>query len=90
MIPLVIEGATRRLGAPDGLGPKQCAALSIRDIPAEIGNQQWSKWEFTPKERAAVAAGADLYLIIYGRSHPVVSVAIGTHIEGDPEPEAMP
>lgn len=87
MIPLAIEGATRRFGPPPGVSNDDCAHLAIRDIPSPFGNQMWSAWEVTPKELDLLAAGAKLYLIVTGISHPMVSLAVGTHIEGDPLPE---
>lgn len=80
MIPMVIEKFTRRLAGPEGV--ENVSTLAVRDIPHEtLGNGQWSKWEFTDGERAMIAGGANLYLIIYGERHPVVSLAVGSHIE---------
>lgn len=87
MIPVRIEGATRVLGAPQGVSADDCCSLAIRDIPSQFGNRMWSKWEPTPEEVKLLTAGAKLYLVICGTCHPMVSVAVGTHIEGDPEPE---
>ncbi len=87
MINLVIEHATRRLGPPAGIDGKDCSRLSIRDIVHPVfGNQMWSAWEATPKEIELLKSGAKLYLIITGNVHPVVCLAVGTHIEGDDPP----
>lgn len=86
MIPVRIEHATRVFGPPSGVGSEDCSQLAIRDIPSKFGNQMWSKWEPTPAELVSLAAGAKLYLIITGVSHPMVSIAVGTYIDGDPEP----
>lgn len=37
-----------------------------------------SVWEFTPEERRAVAAGANVQLAVFGPGHPPVDVAV-TH-----------
>lgn len=88
MIPLVIEHATRRLGPPPGVSGDDCSHLSIRDIRDEAtgANFMWSAWEPTPAELALLNAGAKVYLRIGGVSHPMVGLAVGTHIEGDPAP----
>lgn len=76
-VPSKIEQPTRVMGRPAGTLEEDCGALPIRDIHDPIwGNQMWSKWEFTDEDRAAVAAGGALYLIITGTTHPVVAVAV--------------
>ena len=90
MIALAIHGATRRLGAPKGVGSDDCSQLAIRDIPSPLGNQMWSAWELTPSELELLNAGARIYLIITGAHHPMVCLAVGTHIDGDPLPEEAP
>ena len=89
MIPVRIEHATRYLGPPSGVGKEDCSSLAIRDIPGAFGNQMWSKWEPTPQEIELLQQGAKIYLIITGVVHPMVCLAVGTHIDGDPQPEAM-
>lgn len=89
MTPLKIENHTRMLGPPAGIGREDCSNLAIRDIHHDVfGNQMWSKWQPTPKEIELLSAGAGIYLIITGTSHPVVCLAVGTHIDGDDIPEA--
>ena len=87
MIPVRIEGATRVLGAPQGVGSEDCSQLAIRDLPSKFGNQMWSKWEPTPHDLQLLNAGCKLYLVLHGVTHPMVCIAIGTHIDGDPEPD---
>ncbi len=88
MTPLVIEHATRRLGPPPGVGDDQCSHLSIRDIRDGLtgANFMWSAWEPAPAELALLNAGAKVYLRIGGVAHPMVGLAVGTHIEGDTPP----
>ena len=83
----VIEKWTRRFGPPVGVSSSDCSVLHIRDVPTALGNQMISVWEPTPKEAELLAGGARIYLFIYGNVHPMVSLAVGTHLEGDePEP----
>jgi len=88
MLLKIIEGFTRRFGPPVDISEDDCSVLHIRDIAHPVfGNQMWSKWEPTPKEIELLKEGAGIYLIITGVVHPVVCMAIGTHIEGDPIPD---
>lgn len=41
-----------------------------------------------PAELDLLNAGAKVYLRIGGTVHPMVGLAVGTHIEGDPAPDA--
>lgn len=81
MIPVRIEHATRVLGPPEDVGKEHCCSLAIRDIPSQFGNQMWSAWEPTPQELQLLQRGARLFLVITGVSHPMVSLAVGTHVE---------
>lgn len=89
MIALAIESATRRLGPPPGVSNDDCSHLAIRDIAGPHGNQMWSAWEPTPSELDLLNAGAKIYLIITGVQHPMVCLAVGTHIDGDPLPQGI-
>lgn len=86
MIIGVVEGFTRRLGPPPGVSDDDCSVLHIRDVPTKFGNQMVSVWEPTPKEVELLASGAKIYLFIYGVAHPMVSIAVGTHLGIDDEP----
>ena len=76
-----ILGATRNLGAPSDWdkgrsGP--CVGLPIRDEQFRPGqNRMISAWHPTPKELQLIAAGAPIYLYIYGTAHPPVWVGVG-------------
>lgn len=76
-----ILGATRNLGAPvdwdkDKNGP--CVGLPIRDEPRTAGsNVMISAWHPTPEELRLIAAGAPIYLYVYGTEHPPVWVGVG-------------
>lgn len=76
-----ITGATRNLGAPPDWQPDRdghCGHLPIRDEPHSPGvNQMTSAWLPTPGELARLAAGAPIYLIVLGVSHPPVALVVG-------------
>jgi hypothetical protein len=80
MIPVVIEGYTRVLGAPFGWTPETsgpCGALAIRDgMNGDMPNMM-SSWEPTPEELAALNAGAKVELSVIGSGHPPVWVSVG-------------
>ncbi|WP_440221849.1 hypothetical protein ACQQ2N_12200 [Dokdonella sp. MW10] len=76
-----IDGATRYLGAPAGWKPEdngECAHLAIVDVEVQGGaNVMVSSWQPTPDEIRAIAAGAPIYLHVWGTAHPPVAVAVG-------------
>lgn len=76
-----VQGATRYLGAPAGWEPEKdghCAHLAIRDEPHSPGvNRMTSAWLPTPDELSRIAAGAPIYLVILGVSHPPVALMVG-------------
>lgn len=88
MIPAVIPGATRALGAPSNWDPHgeagPCGTLPIRD--GLIGSLpiMESAWRLDEAEIDALAAGGSVVLQIVGSSHPVVALYVVT----DPAPEA--
>ena len=92
MIPAVIPGATRALGAPAGWDAARdgvCGTLPIRDSVYNDGSgdryaMMESAWKPDAAEIAALAAGGSVILQIIGISHPVVSLYV---IEDD-APEA--
>ncbi len=75
MHPGRIEGATRRLGAPQNWEKEKhghCAALTIKDDVLDSGVPVMaSVWFPTPEEIAALAAGAPVKLWVVGRWAPV-------------------
>lgn len=75
-----IEGATRRLGAPEGWTEETeipCGVLPIRDIQIDGVNFMISAWELSADELAALANGETLKLWIQGVGHPVVAITVG-------------
>jgi hypothetical protein len=78
VIPILIKGATRYLGAPAGWNPEKdgpCEHLAIVDFPPiETGGSPTmvSAWEPTPVELARLNAGGKVYLSIVGTGHPPV------------------
>ncbi|NEU14701.1 hypothetical protein G3T14_21720 [Methylobacterium sp. BTF04] len=76
-----VQGATRNLGAPAGWDPAtdgHCGGLPIRDEPHSPGiNQMVSAWLPMPDELERLAAGAPIYLVVLGVTHPPVALTIG-------------
>jgi len=84
-----IPGFTRTLGAPrewaaDGRD-KDCGALAILDGKNEMGAKMTSQWKPDKYEIEAMAAGAPIYLTVYGAVHPPVSIHVGFPPEKDDE-----
>lgn len=78
MVPKLIDGATRHLGAPKNWNPEQdgrCGRLAIRDLPIEGGgNIMQSIWEPSPSDIMKIVAGGCVMLDILGTEHPPVAV----------------
>lgn len=78
MNPVEVPGANRWLGAPEDWNAEQrtqhgeCATLPVLDTGALLQ----SAWMPEPEELAALNRGLPVLLTIYGRSHPVVSLAV--------------
>ena len=73
MIPLRIEGATRHIGKSQGY-----LGLSVLDTTLPDGTAcMITAWDCTEAERAAIAAGATVYLQILGSGHPPVNLWSG-------------
>ncbi len=75
MNPTKIPGANRDFGAPIGWDSDkagECSTLPVRDD----GSILHSAWLPNTEERAALAAGKPVILMIWGRSHPVVAVSV--------------
>jgi hypothetical protein len=78
MIPLAIQGTTRRIGKSQGY-----AGLCIQDTHLQDGTPvMLSAWEPTPAELASLQAGQPLYLWVLGTGHPPVMLTV------DPPSEA--
>jgi hypothetical protein len=75
MRPVQTADTTLVLTGPDGVGDLYAQRLSDGSIA--------SVWWLTPDERAAVAAGANVALIVAG-PHPVVMLAV-VDVEGSGE-----
>ncbi|WP_449411070.1 hypothetical protein [Methylobacterium komagatae] len=76
-----ITGATRNLGAPSNWNPETdgiCGGLPIRDEPHRPGiNQMTSAWLPTTEEIERIVAGAPVYLVVLGVTHPPVAMLVG-------------
>jgi hypothetical protein len=76
-----------RWGAPVGHDPKDAVieTLPVFQTPVQMGEKvvdcQISFWQPTPEEREKILAGEPIQLWIYGRSHPVVAMAVGAKVE---------
>jgi hypothetical protein len=86
VIPRKLTDATRSMGKPsdwdDSLG--ECQSLDIHDTVDEKDNPiMISAWALEEGELEKLAAGAPLFLRIYGTGHPVVAL-----YAGDPEKKA--
>jgi uncharacterized protein YbjT (DUF2867 family) len=68
-----IEGATRVLGKSQGY-----LGLPVRDqVSAEGVPMMVTSWHPTPKELAALNAGAAVHVLILGNAHPPINVEVG-------------
>ncbi len=73
MIPLRIEGATRHIGKSQGY-----SGLSVLDTALPGGTPcMITAWDCTEAERAAIAAGASIYVQILGIDHPPINLWAG-------------
>ena len=82
MTPIPIKPCTRRMSSPTGM-EDECGTLEISDVHDPIwGNQMQSAWMPDDEERAAIAAGAPIILVITGKTHPVVGIGVGSMVSG--------
>jgi hypothetical protein len=80
MIPVPLTDKTRSMTAPADWDESRgkCLTLDIHDGKDDTGAAVMvSAWTFEPGELEKLAAGAPLYLRIYGTNHPVVSLHAG-------------
>jgi hypothetical protein len=78
---------TRVLQKPPGMTDEECQPLAIHDT----GEQLISRWEPTPEERRAIAAGAPIWLSVTGRGHPPVNLEVVSPFdEPVPAPPELP
>ncbi|MEN7527831.1 hypothetical protein [Cupriavidus sp. DL-D2] len=73
-----IEGFTRVLGAPKDWDHSKgaCEGLPVLDVATDQGPVMVSAWLPSPEDLKALQAGMPILLMIYGKAHPVVSVAV--------------
>lgn len=77
MKPIEFEGQTRLLGPPPGTPRGECGALPVVIHESGTFRQTFSSfWKPSPEELAALAAGAQVRLIVYGGGHPPVWVDV--------------
>ena len=75
-----IENETRAIGKPvnwDDATQGKCGVLSVHDTESNGLPIMLSCWELEPGDLEKLAAGAPIYLGVYGRTHPVVTVYVG-------------
>lgn len=81
MIPAVIEGHERVIGAPQNWDEAQsgkCLGLPVRTV--QSGGMAWmqSAWRPSPEEIEAIQRGACVILSISAPVHPVVGMTVGS------------
>ena len=73
-----IKGCTRTVGKAQGY-----QGLPIRDeltldvVPGEETPVMVTAWQPTPAELQALVKGANIYVHIYGRTHPPIRLTVG-------------
>lgn len=70
-----VEGATRTLGGSNANQPEYIG-LPIRDEDTALGPVMVSAWFPTPVELEALKKGQPIYLYVFGRQHPPVSMQV--------------
>jgi len=75
---LMIEGADKFHGAPKDWKPEHgtCSTLPTKTILNDGRSWDVSAWEISDDERAAIAAGAALFLWVSAPFHPVVAITV--------------
>jgi hypothetical protein len=51
--------------------------IPVAILPHDLGRNLLTRWRFTPEERAAIAAGADLYVGQLNGGGPFTPILIG-------------
>lgn len=80
MLPIPLTDKTRSMAKPADWDESkgECLTLDIHDAVDEQGSPfMLSAWTLQPGELEKLAAGAPLWLRIYGTGHPVVSLFVG-------------
>lgn len=73
-----IDGATRTIGAKQGYeGLPVCDALIKCTVNGDATPVMTTAWTPTPKELAALLAGASVHVSILGTMHPPIIVEVG-------------
>ena len=82
-----VEGATRVVGQSQGY-----LGLTLRDgeVDCPVNGKRTptmtSAWLPTPKELAALSAGASVHISVMGTTHPPISVGVGKPPDMEPTP----
>lgn len=88
MIPVDVEGETRKIGKPLNWDEEQagkCGALSVCDTQGSGGFPMMiSKWQPDENDLKTLMDGGAVYLAVYGQTHPVVSIYTGGEDENRP------
>ena len=80
MNPVHFPEARHVLARPASMTDEECAPLPIMDA----GDALLSCWEPTDEERQAIAAGAPVWLWVFGRAHPPVSISAASPFVEEP------
>lgn len=83
MRPMPLADATRQMVAPSDWDEKngKCETLDIHDAEIDGSPVMISAWRLDEGELEKLAAGAPVYLRIWGTGHPVVSIYTGDPTE---------
>ena len=79
MKPIDFPRANLTLSKPDSMSDEECGSLRV----CREGPQMVSCWQPSEEERAAIAAGAPVWLFILGAAHPPVLLQVMNPFLGD-------
>lgn len=78
MNPVDFPQANRTFTKPEGWTDLECSPLRVHDT----GQELISCWQPTDEERAAIAAGAPIWLSVCGHGHPPVILSAESPFQG--------
>lgn len=86
MQPVTFIEKNRTYTKPAGWTDEQCGDLDVFEGPDGQGNTiVISKWQPTDEDRAAIAAGGDVWLRVFGAQPPVFLTTEYPFVKVDPE-----
>jgi hypothetical protein len=79
-----IEGATRVLGVSQGyLGLPLRDDIEFDKASGENVHTMTTAWQPNPRQMAAIAKGATIYLTLFGINHPPCRIEVGPEPDGE-------